>query len=342
MKEINIDFLGNFKKNRIDEKFLEFKEGNLGVKFGRKYKEFLIKYYRDIDIFKVYESKYLPSKLITSLGFGIPRRDNQNFIDMTNMIISGSISIKNDSTENNYYIAIGLENSGIEDEIFLVKNGIAAKYICKDINEFIDSIHDENGNKLEFNNDKYSSDQLNEEDILKAEEEIGLKFPDSYKKFLLETGGGTLEGPLIIDNKTGSEIEYDFKNPDRPIFYNRYAPSHEMNKNDHIILNFSLADTLNYWDILRGETDGIEYNFKAICEKQIIPIGLNGDTGVFFIGAKGSENEGKIFFYDYVLYDDEPESIEFICDSFEEYNNSFYWRIPEGVDYSLKSNVKYI
>ena len=343
MKEIKIDFLENFKKNRIDEKYLESKEKKLGVRFGRKYKEFLIEC-RIPDNSKIYASKYIPSKLITSLSFSAPHRDNQNFIDTINMILSGSISLKSNSTEINYYISIGLEGSEIEDKIYIVNQASQPEYICQDINQFVDSIHDKNGNRLKFINENYSSYKLNEEDILEAEQEIGLKFPDNYKKFLLTTGGGTLYEPSVIDNKTNNKINYiDFKDPNRPIFYNKYAPSDKMNSEDYIRLNFCLGDTLNYWNILKGEND-IDYNFQAICEKHIIPIGLNGDTGVFFIGAKDFENEGKILFYDYVLSDNGgyvPEAIEFICDSFEEYNNSFYWKIADNIDYSLKSNIKY-
>lgn len=267
-------------------------------------------------------------------------------MDNTKYLLVNSVTLIKNSNEIYYSIGIGLFNSDIEDEVYIVDKENKPEYICKDINEFIDSISDENGNKIEFNNDTYSSDQLIENDIVKVEQTIGFRLPDGYKKFLLETSGGIFAEPFIIDSNTSEELhDKYYETENRIILNNKYMPKlKEMNSQDYTRENFALGDILNYWSLLKGEDD-IDYNFQAINEKQIIPIGLNGDSGIFFIGAKGSENENKIYFYDYVLGDNgedyNPDAIELLCDSFEEYINGFYFKIPDNISYTFKSNAKY-
>ena len=59
MQEVNVNFLDNLVKKRIDQHYLELVEEKRGVKFGRKYKEFLIKYYkRKVDKKTIYINSF--------------------------------------------------------------------------------------------------------------------------------------------------------------------------------------------------------------------------------------------------------------------------------------------
>ncbi len=346
MQTININFFDNFQKNRIDENNYSLVEEKLEFKLAEKHKKYLIKNYRrKIRFNERLSSKYINEEIIKRIGIGREliryKKDKIKAIqiDKSNMCLCGIIETE-DNIEYDILIAIGIKNSKIEDELYISYDNENISYLCKNIDEFIDSLIDKDGNKVKFTNDTYFSDQLIEEDIFKVEEEIGLKFPESYKKFLLETNGGEINTPNIIDVTNGKEIEC------LKYLYNKYSPKEEMNSDDYPRLNFKLAEILHYWNVLDGTWEGSECNFKAISEKKIIPIGLNGDTGVFFVGAKDYENEGKIFFYDYVLSDNgkdyNPEAIELLCNSFDEYINNFYVDIPDNIEYTLKSRVEYI
>jgi hypothetical protein len=173
-----------------------------------------------------------------------------------------------------------------------------------------------------------NEDKIGELAIENLETEIELKLPNSYyKNFLLNNNGGYFN-PFLT--KGNDEINLDIE----PIL-EKYSPKiNDLNSEAFIVTFFDLSEIEDYHNLLK-ENGLYKYQYEIIKNiYKLIPIGLDGDTGIFYIGAKESNNEGKIYFYDYSLDnskegDDPSTLIDFICDSFEEYINSFYYIIPD-------------
>lgn len=177
--------------------------------------------------------------------------------------------------------------------------------------------------------EKNKSNLSLEKDIKVFEKEIGLEFPKSYYlEFLLNTNGGDFNPFLKKGNdKINLEIE--------PILKNKYHPKiHDITSEAFIGTFFNIDDIYEYVLILK-ENELYDYQYEIINNNyKLIPIGLDGSTGIFYIAANGTERSGNIYFYDYSIDDsedgDSPETfIDLICNSFEEYINSFYYLVEE-------------
>ncbi|MBK1645182.1 hypothetical protein CKO25_11100 [Thiocapsa imhoffii] len=137
-------------------------------------------------------------------------------------------------------------------------------------------------------------EKLTESKIINAEEEINLKLPSDYKKFLLRTNGGYPEkGAFMIDF------------------------GHDRIQIGHVNYFLSIYD---------GEHSNLVDYVKTYTERLpegLLPVAYD-DQGNLVVLKINGENKGKVYFWDhdqegYDDYDPEKPEMGFVADNFDKF-----------------------
>lgn len=187
---------------------------------------------------------------------------------------------------------------------FIDEDKISLRELNCTLEDFWYSLIDEKGVNIKNYKSYYRKD-ITEENIKDLEVYMGFEFPEPYRTFLFETNGG-YAGNWNIYNKT---------------FF--------LGKNTTLTAMYQLFDMIGIYEYFALFSEDDYFNEKINRANNLIPIGLDGDTGVFLIGAKGTTKEGKVYYYDYDSFTDEEdpssdECIGFVCDSFQEYLDGYF------------------
>lgn len=187
---------------------------------------------------------------------------------------------------------------------FIDGDKISLRELNCTLEDFWYSLVDEKGLSIKNYKSYYRKD-ITEENIKDLEVYMGFEIPEPYRTFLFETNGGLI----------GAD--------------NKYINVFFLGKNIEITNMYKLFDICEIYDYFTLFSEDDYFNEKINRSHNLIPIGLDGDTGVFLIGAKGTTKEGKVYYYDYDSFTDEEdpssdECIGFVCDSFQEYLDGYF------------------
>lgn len=187
---------------------------------------------------------------------------------------------------------------------FIDEDKISVRELNCTLEEFWYSLVDEKGVNIK-NYKSYYRNDITEENIKDLETYMGFEIPEPYRTFLFETNGG------YADN------------------WNIYNKTFFLGKNTTLTAMYQLFDMIGIYEYFTLFSEDGYFNEEINRSHKLIPIGLDGDTGVFLIGAKGTDKEGKIYYYHHESFEEEndpssDECIGFVCNSFQEYLDGYF------------------